>query len=70
MYPILIRISTPDGDGECRKAAAGEPWSISVPTRDFRYYGSAPEMRAEVRRRLRVDYPNERHPVSFANTEE
>jgi hypothetical protein len=48
----LIKIETPDGAGEARKTAQGEPWQVGIPAGDFLYYGTASEVVAETRKRF------------------
>lgn len=55
-YPMTFSIETPDGAGEARKDKANEPWKVSYPTGGLRWYGSVPEVQAEIRKRLRLDY--------------
>ena len=52
-----ITISTPDGDGEAIKTDRNVPWDVTLPTRVFRFYGSVPEVTAEIRRFLKLEYP-------------
>ena len=53
----ILEFETPDGGGEAIKAAQGAPWEVSYPTGGFRFYGSTREVKAELRKRLRLDYP-------------
>ena len=64
-YPKRILIDTPDGGGEAVKDTAGDAWRVATPTREFRFYGSISEMKAEVRRCMKTDYPSESTPVTF-----
>ena len=64
-YPKTVTIDTPDGAGEATKAGAGDAWHVATPTRDFRFYGSAAQMKAEVRRAIGDDYPDEVSPAVF-----
>jgi len=63
-YPMTFSIETPDGEGEARKDKANEPWEVSYPTNDWRWYGSVPEVQAEIRKRLRMDYGKDA-PITF-----
>ena len=55
-YPKYVAINTPDGAGEATKASMGEAWHVATPTRQFRFYGSAAQMKAETRKLLAADY--------------
>ena len=55
-YPRTFSIETPDGEGEAVKDKSGEPWDVSYPTGDMRWYGSCQEAQAEIRKRLRMVY--------------
>ena len=57
-YPKVISIETPDGGGEAIKRKRGVNWVVSTPTRDFQFYGTAPQVKAEIRRLLNEDYPD------------
>ena len=50
-------IETPDGLGEAIKTERNVPWDVTLPTTEFRFYGSVPEVKAEIKRRLKVQYP-------------
>ena len=63
-YPMIFSIETPDGEGEARKDKANEPWEVSYPTGGLRWYGSVPEVQAEIRKRLRLDYAKDA-PITF-----
>ncbi len=67
-YPKRILIETPDGGGEAIKDTADGAWEVATPTGDFRFYGSTPQMKAEVRRRMVADYPDDPSPVIFAHS--
>lgn len=65
-YPKRILIETPDGGGEAIKDTAADAWHVATPTGDFRFYGSTPQMKVEVRHRMVADYPDTPSPVTFA----
>ena len=47
---------TPDGPGEARKDDRDEPWQIDLPTVAYRFFGSAAEAQAEVKKILAREY--------------
>lgn len=51
-YPQSIKFETPDGEGEANKPKQGARWHVQVPTGDFHWYGSIPEIKSEIRRRV------------------
>jgi hypothetical protein len=62
-----ITINTPDGLGEAIKTDRDTPWEVNLPTRGFRFYGSLPQVRAEIRKRLKQDYSKaERAQIEIA----
>jgi hypothetical protein len=53
----VARIMTEDGDlWEARKEGQNEPWTVTYPEGEFRFYGSEPEVRAEMRRVMKSLY--------------
>ena len=63
-------ISTEDGDGEATKPARNEAWQVSLPTCDFRWHGSVTQVKAEIRRRVVLDYDVTDYDVTFGSTQE
>ena len=61
-----FEIVTPDGEGLATKERSGEPWTVAVPTIDFRWHGSVVEVKGEIHRRLEMTYPAEE--VTFGET--
>ena len=55
-YPAAFAIETPDGGGEAIKTAPDEPWAVTYPSGGFRWYGSVPEVKVQVRKRLREEH--------------
>ena len=52
-----LTISTPDGRGEAIKTDREEPWDVTLPAAEFRFYGSVTEVRVEIKRVLKREYP-------------
>ncbi len=54
----VIKLRTSDGDGEATKRASGEAWHVCLPEGDFRFYGSASDVKREIRERstLHVEF--------------
>ena len=50
-------VETPDGQGEAIKEDRNQPWHVALPTGDFDFYGDVTAVRAEIKRRLKVQYP-------------
>lgn len=58
-YPKTIHLQFTDGDGEAVKSNRNEPWEIAHPLDGFRFYGSKPQVKAEIQRR----YPDVSFPT-------
>jgi len=61
--PQTLNIRTPYGDGEAHKATPGDPWTVLLPSGDFRWHGTKTEIKAEIRRRV---VGTDEEPISFA----
>jgi len=46
-------IETPDGQGEAIKLDRDEPWHVALPFAEFDFYGSVPQVRAEINKILK-----------------
>ena len=57
-------IETPDGRGEAIKLDRDEPWHVALPFAEFDFYGSVPQVRAEINKILKRETnqtkPNQR----------
>ncbi len=49
MTVLAFHIDTPDGGGEATRESASAPWRVSVPSGDFRHYGTPADCRRRVR---------------------
>jgi len=51
----VLVFSTPDGEGEAIQWATGDPWVVSSPYGDFRFYGTVTRLKRLVKEYCNCD---------------
>lgn len=60
MSETTVKFETPDGDGQATRASSLDAWTVDAPTTSFRWYGTKPGVKLEIRRRLQLAYPGQK----------